>query len=43
MSICEDCILFGRCYMVCGEVDGGIDEYFAEQNDECDYVDADGE
>lgn len=43
MSICEDCILYGRCCGACSEVDGGIDEYFAEQNDEYDYIESDGE
>ena len=38
MSLCEDCILYGRCNGACVEVDGGVNEAFERENDYFDEV-----
>ncbi len=38
MSLCEDCILYGRCNGACAEVDGGVNEAFEIENDYFDEV-----
>lgn len=41
MSICEDCILYGRCSGGCGDVDDTAD-MFEKENDLIDYIESEG-
>ncbi len=38
MSLCEDCILYGRCCGACAEVDGDVNEAFEREKDYFDEV-----